>query len=422
MDVMSCANQEINDSQRYLHWDELRRRTGNATFSAKEKWASLKMSRKPKAQIIPLRDHRDHPFHFFLTQQMFELLHHIDMKAGGTVAAPPEVTTGDTRDRYYISSLIEEAVTSSQLEGAIVTRSQAKEMLRTKRKPIDESERMVRNNFLTMKMLGDLKEAPLTLELIQEIHQKISQDTLENPADEGRFRTTEDNVRIEDTESGEVMHTPPPADALPERLQALCDFANDTAMKGYLHPVIRSIIIHFWLAYEHPFTDGNGRTARALFYWSMLKHGFWLFEFISISQQILKAPKQYYRAFLHTETDDNDLNYFLLHQLKIIGNSIKSLHQYIDRKKSELASLKQTITPSLGFNHRQLALLRHAITHPSANYTVESHRTSHGIALQTSRTDLSGLQSAGLLTQNKIGNAFYYFPINNLSKFLAKPS
>ena len=61
---------------------------------------------------------------------------------------------------------------------------------------------------------------------------------------------------------------------------------------GFIHPMIRSIILHFWLAYDHPFVDGNGRTARALFYWSMLRHGYWLFEFISISQIILKGPDQ----------------------------------------------------------------------------------------------------------------------------------
>ena len=68
-------------------------------------------------------------------------------------------------------------------------------------------------------------------------------------------------------------------------------------MSGFLHPVIRSILLHFWVAYDHPFVDGNGRNARALFYWSMLRHGFWLAEFFSISHEILKAPRKYYRAF-----------------------------------------------------------------------------------------------------------------------------
>src|SRR5205814_10028127 len=56
------------------------------------------------------------------------------------------------------------------------------------------------------------------------------------------------------------------------------------------HPMVRSMILHFWLAYDHPFVDGNGRTARALFYWSMLRNGYWMFEYITISKIILSGP------------------------------------------------------------------------------------------------------------------------------------
>ncbi len=418
IEIMHCASKEIADTDRYLHWEELRHRSGNSQFSAQEKWASLKSSRATKSQKIPLTDSKGRKFHFFLTQKMFQLLHQVDMQAGGGVSAPPEITTPDSRDRYYISSLIEEAITSSQLEGAIVTRSQAKDMLRTNRKPIDENEQMVLNNFLTMKKLRKLKNSDLTPELILEIHREISSGTLETPFDEGRFRNATDQVRIEDIESGEVFHTPPSAKGLPDRIQELCDFANDPAMTGYLHPVIRSIILHFWLAYEHPFIDGNGRTARALFYWSMLKHDFWLFEFISISQQILKAPKKYYRAFLYTETDDNDLNYFLLHQLQILNQSMESLHDYIAHKQAELESLRQTISPSLGFNHRQLALIRNAASNPRAIYTVVSHRTSHNIATQTARTDLQELEEKGLLKRQKISKAFQFSPTDDFTECL----
>ena len=52
---------------------------------------------------------------------------------------PP--VSADTRDRYMLNSLIEEAITSSQLEGAATTREVAKEMIRTKRKPVTLDER-----------------------------------------------------------------------------------------------------------------------------------------------------------------------------------------------------------------------------------------------------------------------------------------
>ena len=113
----------------------------------------------------------------------------------------------------------------------------------------------------------------------------------------------------------EIFHDPPPAEQLDERMAAMCDFANGKIPNHFIHPVVRAIILHFWLAYDHPFVDGNGRTARALFYWLMLRNNYWLFEFISISQIIRKAPIKYGRAFLYTETDDNDLTYFILYHL-----------------------------------------------------------------------------------------------------------
>jgi Fic family protein len=230
------------------------------------------------------------------------------------------------------------------LEGAVVTRSEAREMIREGRAPSSKHEKMVMNNFKTMAMLSKLRDRDLSPELILEIHREITAGTLDDPRDEGLLRTSNDQVRVEDEESGDVFHIPPPADELPERLKRLCAFSNEKGMAGFLHPVIRSILLHFWVAYDHPFIDGNGRTARALFYWSMLRHGYWLAELFSISHEILKAPKQYYRAFLYTETDGNDLNYFIHHQLKTIRGvriSLFSLALYLLMKPGRIQAAKR---------------------------------------------------------------------------------
>ena len=139
---------------------------------------------------------------------------------------------------------------------------------------------------------------------------------------------------------GEIYHVPPPVEQLEERLEMMCAFAN-ADMPGFIHPAVRSIILHFWLAYDHPFVDGNGRTARALFYWSMLRHGYWLFEFISISSVINKARGRYASSFLLSESDDNDLTYFLLAQVTVIQQAITNLHAYLERKAGEVGALQR---------------------------------------------------------------------------------
>ena len=100
-----------------------------------------------------------------------------------------------------------------------------------------------------------------------------------------------------------ILHDPPSAEGLPERMATLCRFANAETDDVWLHPVARAILTHFMVGYDHCSVDGNRRTARALFYWVALREGHWLIEFLSISRLLIEAPAQYARAYLNTETD-----------------------------------------------------------------------------------------------------------------------
>lgn len=349
------------------------------------------------------------PFFFFTTDEMLATAHDIDMRGGGTVRMPEQVTNPETRDQYYASSLMEEAITSSQLEGAATTREIARQMLRTNRQPRDRGERMILNNYLTMRKLADWKHQPLTPELVFDIHRLITEDTFDDPSAVGRFRNEQELICVEDDSTGEILHSPPAAKELPARMDALCAFANaEESERPFIHPVLRAIMLHFWLAYDHPFKDGNGRTARALFYWFMLRRGYWMFQFISISQFLVKAPAQYARAFLYTETDDNDLNYFILHQIEIIRKAVDELHRYIERKSSELRQLSSALRGIGKLNHRQEAILSRAVRHPGTIFTVESHKRSHDTAYATARADLLGLEALGFLGKRKRGKGFVF--------------
>ena len=209
---------------------------------------------------------------------------------------------------------------------------------------------------------------------------------------------------------GVVYHVPPPAGELAGRLEAMCDFANGKTPDYFVHPALRSIILHFWLAYDHPFVDGNGRTARALFYWSMLRHGFWLFEYLSISRILKKAPSQYARAFLYVETDDNDLTYFLQYQMEVIRRALDDLHKYIEAQGQRVRQMEQTLQGTLRLNHRQRALVSYALRHPQQRYTIEGHRSSHDVAYQTARTDLTALADLEVMSARKVGRTWYFTP------------
>src|SRR5664279_51447 len=150
-----------------------------------------------------------------------------------------------------------------------------------------------------------------------------------------------------DHRDGTILHQPPSYRELPDRMGRLCAFANaDENARPFVHPVLRAILLHFMIGYDHPFVDGNGRTARAVFYWSMLRSGYWLAEFISISHILRRAPARYMRAYLFTESDGGDTTYFLIHQLATIRKAIASLHEYLARKAKEQRSLERLLSES----------------------------------------------------------------------------
>jgi Fic family protein len=183
---------------------------------------------------------------------------------------------------------------------------------------------------------------------------------------------------------------------------------------------VRAILLHFWLAYDHPFVDGNGRTARALFYWSMLREGYWLCEYISISRILRKAPVRYGRAFLYTETDDNDLTYFLLFQLGVLRRAIEELGSHLKRKALEVREVQALLRSSPLLNHRQLALLTHALKHPGHPYTVQSHRASHAVVYETARSDLLDLVERDLLVRSPMGRKHVFSAPADLTERLKR--
>ena len=408
---------------RYLHWEELQFRTPPEGLSHEEWWAMVVFGRNALMQDLPLLDKRGEPFRFATPSPVLIDLHHIDRDAAGQINMPAGEPIHEDPNRYLMTSLIEEAITSSQLEGASTTRQVAAEMLREGRKPRNHSEAMIFNNYRAMEHLRSLKKEAITPELILDLHRILTEGTLEDPQDAGRFRQTDD-VRVVDVHDQAIVHQPPTHTELPERLARLCTFANaDETSLPFVHPVLRAILLHFMIGYDHPFVDGNGRTARALFYWSLARSGYWLMEYISISHILRKGPAKYMRAYLFTETDNNDTTYFLLHQLSTIRSAIIALHAYLARKVREQKETERLLAASpklrTRFNHRQVALLTQALKSAGEGYRVDSHQRLHNVVYQTARNDLLDLHALGLLEKQRKGNAFIFFAPENLRERLS---
>jgi Fic family protein len=407
---------------RYLHWDKLRHLDPPGELSREEWWLGLKATRAAEARLLPWNDKDGTPFRFGLPDLVLRRLHRVDQRASGEIAMD-EVVTSEKQagQRFLVNSLMEEAIRSSQLEGATTSRRVAKEMLRTGREPRDRGERMIANNYRALQFVREEMGDTLSLDALLELHRIVTEGTLDDPSAAGRLqRPGEVRVAVFDRDEEEQpIHIPPSAEELPERMRSLCEFANENGDDDrFIHPVVRAILLHFWLGYDHPFEDGNGRTARILFSWLMQRRGYWLIEYLPISPVIREAPAKYARAFVESETDEGDLTYFLVHQLEAIEKALDRHDVYIQRKIAEVRDVERLLQDADGLNHRQLALLTDAVRNPDGAYTFGSHATSHRVTHETARTDLSDLNARGLLHRRSKGRGYIFEPVPDLAERL----
>ena len=409
---------EVAPSGKYRHWDTLRHLTPPEGLTHEEWWVGIRMAREVILRRLPLTDSEGRHFSYAAPDEAQALLHFIDQHASGEIKASEVVEDEAARRHYRVNSLMEEAIRSSQLEGARTSHAAAKEMIRSGRPPKDRSEKMILNNYKAMQFIREDDSRELTPDLVCELQRIVTDGILENPEAAGRIQTPKAE-RIAVWEGNRLVHHPPPAEQLPERMAKMCRFANvadDT--EGFLHPVLRAILLHFWLAYDHPFEDGNGRTARALFYWHMRKQNYWLTEYLSISKIFRNAPAKYGDAFLFTETDSLDTTYFILYHLGVIRRAIEELHDYLGRKMNEIRQFELMIKRSDDFNYRQLELLRDAARHPSRRYTFKSHARSHNVSHGTARWDLLSLHRRDLLLLRRSGREYIFSPVPDLAQRL----
>jgi Fic family protein len=377
---MDGTMRKIQDE--YLYWDKLKYKTKE--YSPREFWSAVKLFRNLRANKI---NFGKYTFKFVITDYMQRALHQFDMHIGGTLGSNIGIAETD-KTKFIISSIMEEAISSSQMEGANTTRKKAKEMIQQEKRPKNKSEQMIMNNFITMKYIVQHQHDDITPEKILYIHQLISRDTLDNPEDEGTYRDSDD-VYVMDHSSSEIVHTPPTEKELTKLIDDLCVFFNRDG-QAFIHPIVKACIIHFMIGWIHPFTDGNGRTARALFYWYMLKKGYWLAEYLSISRIIKDTKSQYEKAYLYSELDENDLGYFITYHIKTMEKAFDALKEYIHRKQKEVFQAAKFMKIP-GVNDRMAQILKLIHEDPERILNIKEIESRFNVSDYTARVDLRAL-------------------------------
>ncbi|WP_417800337.1 Fic family protein [Tenacibaculum sp.] len=380
---------------RYFYWDELKHRKNLPYNDPIKAWSLVKLHRRSNYKRLKFGREE---FNYCLTENIQESLHEFDLKL--IVGLYKNPITPFHKAEYLKNSILEEAIASSQVEGAATTTKVAFEMLKSGRNPRNESEQMIFNNLRSIKLITEEIDKSLDFTLIIELHKTMTASTSAEYC-AGNFRNNQ--IYVQDHVDGEIAHTPPESKYVKKYMDDLCDFANSD--KPFIHPIIKASIIHFMIGYIHPFMDGNGRTARALFYWFLVKKDYSLIKNISISRAILNSRIQYDKAFLKTENDANDITYFINYSIKSLRVAFESLIKYRDKKKKDIeqANLISYKMMDKGLNKRQADLIGHLYTKENSKVNISSYSKKHEVVRQTARKDLNELINAGIIQEDKDG-------------------
>ena len=406
----------------YVYWDKFKHYPFPNNITPQEAWAFLKISRSSNEKT-PVKSILGDNFTYALTKNLYQKLNFIDTHAAGLLKSFREKPSNAQTAKYIISSLTEEAIASSQIEGANTTHKVAKEMILSQRKPRNKSEQMIVNNYLAMQKMEEWKDLDLVENILLDLQKILIDQTVDDSSIVGRFRRDDDEIVVHDPMTGEIAHIPPREEVMLSELKKLIAYFNtpEDDEEDFIHPVIKATILHFWFAYLHPFADGNGRSSRAIFYWYLLKKNYWLIEYVSVSRAIKQSRKSYDNAFLYSESDDSDMTYFLLYITETFKKSIIQFMEHFEKKMKEADELKKTTLILGEFNMRQIALLKYFLAHGDEYTDVITHQNKHGISRQSAYNDLRFLVKKGYITTTRKSKRLVYMPtIAKIKEVLAK--
>ncbi len=395
----------------YLHWQDLKYKTWLPGDKA-EFWQIVKCYRSMHSIKTPVSDENGKNFSIKLNHYA-SFLHKIDKEMGGNLIGIQDFSAQD-KLKFINRSLIEEAISSSKLEGANTSREIAKRMLLEARRPKDKSEQMIVNNHKTMKLIEEhLKNQELSLELLFSLHKMITENTIDDNL-QGRLRDTCDNkgnrLVIKPWDQHTIAYVTPTREFVEKELPKLLDFANNKNDKEFIHPLIKAIILHFWIGLLHPFEDGNGRVARAIFYWYILRQDYWAFSYLSLSEKILKSPGKYAMAYIYSEQDDNDLTYFIDYNIKQIELARRNFTAYAEKTIQQNRTNTLLFQKLAGFNERQIKLLQQFNNKKLTYTSLVAYKNINTVGKITANTDLKKLVNHDLLIKQKRGRNVYYLP------------
>lgn len=406
---MNTIDELINkfSFEKYLSGNEIGFRIPN-TISLEETWKKVQDQRKKRAEYMPFEDQGKNRFWYVLLPQLQKNLHEIDSFGRDSIYS---LVRQDIEMEMIKESLMEEAVFSSAIEGAFSTVKRLREMVDQKQPPRDINDQMVLNNYRAMQFILQEKHRDLTIDFILELQKIVTQDTLDqdDAAYSGQFRN--DWVYIKDKRD-HIIYTPPPADQVLPAMEKMVGWVNQKNEAGFIHPIVKASFVHLYFVHIHPFFDGNGRTARALFYFDLIKNEYEFFKYFSISVAVQKAKGKYYQAIRNSEIHEGDFTYFLLYMAETILESIHLVKARIAHHYQKEFVVDRLNRAGVLLNDRQQKFVKKFFVMDQRVITIKKYQDWFKVVYETARRDLDDLRQKRVLVKGKQGKAYVYRPNN----------
>lgn len=230
------------------------------------------------------------------------------------------LTHQNSNEAFGLKAMEDEIASSFTIENIDFSRDSVRKILRGYA-PEDESENHIYGMKKGLEFISDTTNT-ITEEKIHALYdtaigQYLSVDDKLLPGSFYRH----DSVYII---GQELEHTGLPHDKLSEYMGKFVDFINT---ENTMNDLLKAAVIHFYIAYLHPYFDGNGRMARLMHLWYLRRQGYSSALFIPFSSYIERSRKAYYNAF--TLAEDNvkisgvmDVTPFLVYFIENVYNKL----------------------------------------------------------------------------------------------------
>ena len=396
----------------YYPWEKLKYMEYPSIFQNSEELYFV-ISYLRKWQTTPIKDEKWKFFTLNIPTFVKKLLLDLDNKR---LEEESWLNFSQTEKNYLSQEwIIEESISSSQIEWAQTTANVAKDIIIRNKEPKNKYETMIINNYKAMLFItNEINNAILSEQLLLDLQAMLTQNTLDDAWKSWRFRTDEDNIVVMDRLSREVYHIPPKENIMRNGIKSLINFANNE--NKAIHPFIKAVILHFWIWYLHPFCDWNWRTARAIFYRYLNKNWYKEFTYIPISRIINKSKKQYWDSYIYSEQEWLDLTFFLIYISQKTQQAFKEYKKFIIKQKEEHQNIQKRIIllHKKSLNERQLTIINYFIDNPEKYTNITVYMNQFKVSHNTAKLDLQWLKDISLLCTKQIGNFINYYPTKKL--------